>query len=361
MFYNNANNNKVVKNSSIVPFANEIENKDLLFISYEEHIPSTYRGTTFSIHIDEGGHAQINESINQIPDPSTIYIHLPITEDYRVDPLPYWPHYIDISPGQRFVYLNWLRNIDNPIGIGYVFLYYYGLERHLLVGDFEKAFNQIIRLRNIHKNQSFQKYSENALIHSCIMRNRVDMLLSLHEKTEISGFSNAQFLLAYNLKLDLSVQNLMRVFYKAFNLSRKPIKENPVLMEDCVKSSLFSKYSNEGFPIKDYDISKTRTISETRFANHSFPNEIRYIEITDFYQCKSLMIDIEHIFKFSYEKYKEKVAFERKKPNVNKTDEEIRQSKIKRGINRYKKLLSEKKITQEEFDILLNFVNNKNS
>lgn len=357
MFYNNANNNKIATSSSIAPFVNEIENKDLLYISFDKNIPHTYRGFTINIRLDANGNLIYDSKTNEIPDPSTIYVYLPIAEDYIVDSLPYWPHYIDISPGQRFAYLNWLRDIDNPIDAGYVFLYYYGLERHLLIGNFEKAFNQIIRLRNNHKNKSFQKYSENALIHSCIMRNRVDMLLNLHEKTEISGFSNAQFLLAYNLKLDLSAQNLIQVFYKAFNLSRKPIKENLVLIEECTKSALLSKYDKEHFPIKDYDIRKTKTIVETRFANHSFPKEIQNVEITDFYQCKPLMTDIEHIFKLSYEKYKEKVAFERKKLSSNKTDEEIRQSKIKRDISRYKKLLSEKKITQEEFDVLLNFTN----
>ncbi|MCL1933284.1 MAG: TerB N-terminal domain-containing protein [Candidatus Azobacteroides sp.] len=340
---------------------NEIENKDLLFISYDEQIPKTYRGVVFSLYIDKDGHVQCEKNKNQMPDPSTIYIHLPITEDYKVEPLPYWPHYIDIEPGQRFVYLNWLRNVDAPIDTGYVFLYYYGLERHLLVGDFDKAFNQIIRLRNTHKNKSFQKYSEQALIHSCILRNRLDMLVNLHEKTEISGFSNAQFLLAYNLKMDLSAQNILQVFHRAFSLSRKTIKENYNLLEECTKEVLHNKFGSDVFPIKSYDISKTKTTIETRFANYSFPEEIQKVEITDFYQCKSLMTDIEYIFNLSYKNYKEKIAFERKKQNLNKSSEEIKQAKLKRDINRYKKLLSDKKLNQEEFDVLLNFINNKNS
>ena len=348
------NSKETIKASSITPFVEEIENKDLLYISYEKEIPATFRGINIKISLDENGHIKFDSTKNQIPDPSTIYVYLPITDDYRVSSLPYFPHYIDILPGQRFIYLNWLRSVDNSIDTGYVFLYYYGLERQLLTGNFEKAFNQIIRLRNVHKNKSFQKYTENALVHSCIMRNRLDMLVDLHERTEISGFSNAQFLLAYNLKLDLSVQNLLLVFYKAFNLSRKAIKENYNLLKECTKDTLTNKYGYVGFPIKNYDISKTKTTIETRFANYSFPKEIQNVKITDFYQCKSLMTDIESVFKLSYEKYKEKITFEKKKQNSNKSEEEIRQAKIKKDINRYKRLLSEKKITHEEFEILSN-------
>jgi len=341
----------IKKHNNGIAYIKEVENRDLLWISYDEQIPSRHQKTVFSLRINEHGHIEVDENKQQTPEPSTIYVHLPIAKDYNAGQLPYWPHYIDIEPGQRFTYLNWLRNIDNPIDVGYVFLYYYGLERHLLIGDFEKAFNQIIRLRNIHKNGSFQGYSEQALIHSCIMRDRLDLLVDLHEKTEVSGFSNAQFLLAYNLKMDLSVKNLLEVFYRAFNLSRKAIRENYNLMEECTTEVVCDKCGQDGFPVKDYDISKTKAIEEIRFANYSFPKEVQYVEITDFYQCKPLMNDVEHIFKLSYEKYKGRKAFERKKLNSNKSDKAIKQTKPKRDLNRYKELLSDKQKKADEINM----------
>ena len=48
----------------------------------------------------------------------------------------YYPSYAGLSPEQRWVYLNWLTDVSQPVYIGYVFLYYYGLERQLLSGDF---------------------------------------------------------------------------------------------------------------------------------------------------------------------------------------------------------------------------------
>ena len=230
--------------------------------------------------------------------------------------MPRLPNYADLTPQQRFTYLNWLKNIDNPIEPGYVLLYYYGLERHLLVGNFEKAFNQIIRLRKAHKNSSFQMFSELALIHSCMLHDRSDMLAGLHEKTEITGFSNTHLLLAYNLKKEITVQNLLFMFDRAIKLSRKPLKENYALLEDCTREILIDTYGFEGFPIKEYDVSNSKTAIETRFVNYTFPNEIRLVDIPDFYQCKPLMADIVNVFRMSYEKYKKQKAFERKKQKI---------------------------------------------
>jgi len=329
----------------------EIENRDLLFISYSEDIPMHRPGLYFSISIDNDGNISHDSSYDQVGDPSTIYVHLPISEDAWVSPLPYWPHYTSMSSGQRFTYLNWLRDVDQPIEIGYVFLYYYGLERHMLIGDFEKAFNQIIRLRNIHKQKSFLSYSEKALIHACILQNRMDLLADLHEKTEISGFSNSQMLLAYNLGLDLSADNLVNVMNSAFPLARKAIKENRPLMHRFVSEALTEKYGVDSFAIKGYDLSKTRTTSEIRFANYTFPEKFRKVEITDFYQCKALMTDVQEVFFLAYDKLKRKKADDRR-VKAGKSPEDIADSNRKKALSRYVKLLKDKRITQSEYDLL---------
>ena len=47
--------------------------------------------------------------------------------------MSYWPSYSDIDPGCRATYLEWLANgrRDPDIDIGYVFLFFYGLERRV--------------------------------------------------------------------------------------------------------------------------------------------------------------------------------------------------------------------------------------
>ena len=54
-----------------------------------------------------------------------------IGTDPAGESLPYWPSYRDITPRARATYLDWLAGgrADPRIGPGYVFLYFYGLER----------------------------------------------------------------------------------------------------------------------------------------------------------------------------------------------------------------------------------------
>jgi peptidoglycan hydrolase-like protein with peptidoglycan-binding domain/tellurite resistance protein len=51
--------------------------------------------------------------------------------------MPYWPTYTTISPECRLAYLQWLSGGKRDPGayIGYVFLYFYGLERRLMLDD----------------------------------------------------------------------------------------------------------------------------------------------------------------------------------------------------------------------------------
>ncbi|WP_231586631.1 TerB N-terminal domain-containing protein [Cupriavidus basilensis] len=55
--------------------------------------------------------------------------------DFRVRQTDYWPSYSDISPKARRAYLNWLADGRKHPGadVGYVFLFFYGLERRVIV------------------------------------------------------------------------------------------------------------------------------------------------------------------------------------------------------------------------------------
>ena len=54
-----------------------------------------------------------------------------VGSDFSGEDMPYWPSYRDIGPQARATYLDWLagERSDKQIGPGYVFLYFYGLER----------------------------------------------------------------------------------------------------------------------------------------------------------------------------------------------------------------------------------------
>ena len=69
-------------------------------------------------------------------DPSLIEARLPVTRTLQtVDEAPsYWPSYSGLSPSQRARYLAWLSGgrTDPQIDQGYVFVFFYGVERRVL-------------------------------------------------------------------------------------------------------------------------------------------------------------------------------------------------------------------------------------
>ncbi len=57
-------------------------------------------------------------------------------DDLDAEGMSYWPNYSSIHPRSRATYLAWLAGgRSDPIHVGYVFLYFYGLERRFFVHD----------------------------------------------------------------------------------------------------------------------------------------------------------------------------------------------------------------------------------
>lgn len=80
--------------------------------------------------------------------------------------VPYWPSYAALDPASRLSFLRWLENgkRDPAIYIGYVFIYFYGLERRLMLDDPGEEASAIIdevnRLLSIYRdNHSFERYA----------------------------------------------------------------------------------------------------------------------------------------------------------------------------------------------------------
>lgn len=80
--------------------------------------------------------------------------------------MPYWPGYSNIPAVCRATYLDWLADgcSDGSVGPGYMFLYFYGLERRFLVdqpADAERRdiVAEVERLRDLfHENHSSTRY-----------------------------------------------------------------------------------------------------------------------------------------------------------------------------------------------------------
>ncbi len=112
-----------------------IQNGDELWLA-------TGKSVTVSGYLLNGGFIYVGKGLDggngwqieaALIDPS-----LPVNQrdaDYTVRKLNYWPSYSDSSREARASYLNWLDKgrSDPRADIGYVFLYFYGLERRALV------------------------------------------------------------------------------------------------------------------------------------------------------------------------------------------------------------------------------------
>ncbi|HEV8240501.1 MAG TPA: TerB N-terminal domain-containing protein, partial [Thermoanaerobaculia bacterium] len=114
--------------------------------------------------------------------------------------MSYWPSYSSISPRARAGYLHWLsggRQLPD-IGIGHVFLFFYGLERRLLAdgargqvatSEVDAIRGEIERLLALYadRSHSFRRYGSSLLGASLLLRKVIDVD-SLHPPTQREGW-----------------------------------------------------------------------------------------------------------------------------------------------------------------------------
>jgi uncharacterized tellurite resistance protein B-like protein len=87
----------------------------------------------------------------------------------EVERLPYWPTYHDATPRQRGKYLEWLYGgrSDPSVELGYVFIYFYGLETRIIVDhlDHDPVIAELLRLLSVYgsKSRSFYNYGTSLL------------------------------------------------------------------------------------------------------------------------------------------------------------------------------------------------------
>lgn len=224
-------------------------------------------------------------------DPSVISASLPIdlkADESSVEPLPYYPNYREISPQQRGVYIKFLSNPYQKIEIGYVFLLYYGLERHLVQGNYEKAFHVIIKLRDVHSNKSFQNYSSSALVYTAIKRKRKDLLIdfinSIDKQYEEQIPFNILMTACKLFNLEITASCLMRYASQFAFTNNRYIKGNHELFEKVLKAVLYETYNVQGLPVDTIELDKLPSCGQTIYANvYLNKNAMDFPDITQAY------------------------------------------------------------------------------
>ena len=192
-------------------------------------------------------------------EPSLIFTEMPVNEPEHksfVPAPPYFPKYKTLTPEQKWVYMDFLVNPYNACAnTGYVFILYYGLERHLLHGDFHSAFNVILKLRKVHKNKSFQSYSGNALILAASYKNKGEYIQqfvnALDNEDEFNFSDNLLLISYYSFDIPLSSKDLMRMA-KTFGFTNTNyIKKNPDMFEECLSNIIKEKTGAETISLKN--------------------------------------------------------------------------------------------------------------
>lgn len=130
--------------------------------------------------------------------------------DFHIRRLNYWPSYSEASPDARASYLNWLSEgkKDPAADIGYVFLYFYGLERRLLYdnshgsvpnSEINDLVTEVKRLISVYgDNNSFNGYANSLLAY--IM---ADQFSNSYKPNQIALPSTKHFGLPIDLKIYL--------------------------------------------------------------------------------------------------------------------------------------------------------------
>lgn len=244
-------------------------------------------------------------------EPSAIDISLPISATCsEATPLNYYPSYRELMPDQRAAYFNWLCDISSPINIGYVFIFYYGLERHLFFGDGEAALDVIMRLREFHNHGSFLAYSESAIALYAILHRKYDTLIKIGNS---SRDSKLQLFTEAIAKSTLSPQRIIAM-YNAFDFKNTNyIKREPELFHATLKGLLIDRYNLSEYPIFQNDFQTATATFSIMLANYSLMPEQRYFELPDISTSRRVHDEINNLLVETHETVKGILKERRKK------------------------------------------------
>ncbi|WFN33869.1 TerB N-terminal domain-containing protein [Methanogenium sp. S4BF] len=265
---------------------------------------------------------RITFSFYEVPEPSLISTKLPVdlrTNPKKVEELGYYPSYEGLNPQQRFVYLNWLKDITKPVDIGYVFVFYYGLERHLISGKYADATDTILNLRQYHKNNSFHSYSANALIISAILHKDKETLSRVLEDINDTSYCSSLVLLGkYLMQMDLTIDEIISISSTVGFTNKRYIKEYPDLFKKSLESILMDKFGKNSYPIYELNM-QFPSNPIMSFANISLDRDVRSPVLPDLMQSPEFSSSIKSILTTAHNDVKQYLAEMRKKGTAPKS------------------------------------------
>ena len=250
----------------------------------------------------------------QDDEPSAIDLTLPFdisfTEEDLTSDIGYYPSYERLTPQQRAVYLQWLSDVSKPIPIGYVFIFYYGLERFLFTDKYEAALSMIQHLRQFHSNSSFYTYSSDAMLVCCLRHNRPDLIgmIDLNKTSMDLGLCIKGYLTG-----GLSAQDLMDTC-RIWNFTNtRYIKGQPQLFKIQLTEVLSEKYDSPILPLSHEAYMQSKKNFTIALANMSLSYGDRFSAAKDITSNPEIAQTVFVLLQAAHDRVKRILAEERKK------------------------------------------------
>lgn len=218
-------------------------------------------------------------------EPSLIWTKLPVAPNNLELPKKpyYYPRYDRLSPEMRFQYLNWLRDITQPTYLSYVYLYFYGLERHLFLGDFENAVAEIKALLSSH---DIGAHAYPALAFSCIARDRLDLadeIPGIYSKTD-----NKTLAMMALKKLPLTADVVIELANQCGFKNKKYSTSHSDLFKNDLKKNIKQREYDTGVTFfTEFDFTKCEALPMF-FANASLTSIVCSAKVPDILSNRNL-------------------------------------------------------------------------
>ncbi|MCI8406971.1 MAG: hypothetical protein HFE43_08265 [Oscillospiraceae bacterium] len=284
--------------------------KEIIDLLWFENGPLKNVNTHMETSEVEVAGIHINIGICGTTEPSAIDIDLPVSfTDFSSEPLGYYPNYWGLTPEQRGSYLRWLADISAPIDIGYVFLFYYGLERHLFFGNSEAALAAILLLRQFHVHSSFASYSGDAVVLYALRQKRPELI---QEMDFCKMPSALRLFTAAITQHKLAAEDLIYA-HKNFSFTNgRYIKGEPELFTATLEDLLVDKCGADTFEITLDDIQAAKETFTLTLANYSLLPPQRFLSLPDIATAPRVHDSVNELLCLAHESVKIKLRERRK-------------------------------------------------
>lgn len=313
-FLDNLENKLAINDSSSSTRLIPEPTRSLLWITNED--PSKARSPMgLEIRIGINGIDKDNPEDEIYSEPSMIWAKLPISPNNQLEQLPmYYPAYTSFTPEVRYQYLSWLTDVTKQTNLSFVFLYFYGLERHLLVGNYDGAVDEILRLLKYHTKKSFSFYATRSLIVASIIRGRPDII----NKAPYILTEEIDEALALRIMLGTPIlaEDIITMSSRVGFTNKNYLKKYPEIYKLKLQS-LIDKFEQEnGRLLSIFKLENFKKAPFNEFANLSILTKIREIPVPQILENKNFKSVMLKLLTLANEETKEELKLHKNEKEI---------------------------------------------